>query len=149
MADHFAEARAHSAAAPSAVYALLTTGATWPTWIFVDSAELERPGADGAEGVGAVRVYRFAIAGLRGRSREQVLELVPDRKFAYTVLAGVPVRDHRADVDLTPTPDGGTDIRWSATWVPRYPGTGALLRWSIGFIYRRFSAGLARKAAEA
>jgi hypothetical protein len=148
MATHYAEASAHSAADPSAVYALLSTGSTWPTWIFVDSAELEREGLDGGESVGAIRVYRFRRAGLSGRSREQVLELVPDRKFAYSVLAGVPVRDHRADVDLTPGASGGTDIRWSATWQPMYPGTGPLLRLSIRMIYKMFSAGLARKAAE-
>lgn len=49
---------------------------------------------------------------------------------------------------LTPTADGGTDIRWSATWQPKYPGTGPLLRLSIRMIYRSFSAGLARKASE-
>jgi hypothetical protein len=130
------------------VYALLATGATWPSWIFVDSAELEREGSDGGESVGAIRVYRFRIAGLKGRSREQILELVPDKKFAYSVLAGVPVRDHRADVDLTPSPGGGTDIRWSATWQPKYPGSGPLLRLSIKLIYRMFSSGLARKAEE-
>src|SRR5581483_9804397 len=148
MATHQAEATAHSAAAPSAVYALLASGATWPSWIFVDSAELEREGRDGGESVGAIRIYRFRLAGVKGRSREQILELVPDRKFAYSVLAGVPVRDHRADVDLVPGVDGGTDIRWSAIWRPKYPVTGPLLRLSIRMIYRMFSSGLARKAAE-
>lgn len=148
MGTHYAEATAHSAAEPAAIYALLTTGASWPTWIFVDSAELEQEGREGGESVGAIRVYRFRRAGVSGRSREQILELVPDRKFAYSVLAGVPIRDHRADVDLTPAADGGTDIRWSATWQSKYPGTGPLMRLSIRMIYKSFSAGLARKAEE-
>jgi len=44
------------------------------------------------------------------------------------LLSGLPLRDYRADVDLTPT-DGGTDIRWHSTFHPKVPGT--------GWIYRR------------
>jgi hypothetical protein len=149
MATQYAEATAHTSADPAAVYALLTTGATWPTWIFVDSAELVAEGQDGGESVGAIRVYRFRRAGVSGQSKEQVRELIPDRKFAYSVLAGVPgIRDHRADVDLIPAAGGGTDIRWSATWQLKVPGTGLPLRLAIRMIYKSFSAGLARKAAE-
>src|SRR6185437_10484046 len=35
----------------------------------------------------------------------------------YTVVAGIPVRNYRADVTLTPDGDG-THIRWEASWDP-------------------------------
>ena len=148
MGTSYAEAVAHSSADPAAVYALLAEGATWPTWIFVDSAELVAEGETGGESVGAVRIYRFRKFGYSGASKEQVRELIPNQKFAYSVLEGMPIRNHRADVDLTPTPDGGTDIKWAATWEPTIPGTGLLLRLAIKQVYRMFTAGLARKAAE-
>lgn len=148
MGTSYAAATAHTSADPATVYALLCDGTTWPTWIFVDSFELEKEGPEGGESVGAIRVFRFKKFGRSGASREQVRELVQDRKFAYGLLEGMPILEHRADVDLTPAPDGGTDIRWSATWRPRYVGTGLLLRLAIGKVYRDFTAGLAKKAAE-
>ena len=36
-------------------------------------------------------------------------------RLAYTVIAGIPVRNYRAEVTLTPTADG-THVRWAATW---------------------------------
>jgi len=83
------EVSATSVAPPSAVYALLIEGTTWPDWSPIESFELERPGGGAPEGVGAIRVFR------RGRTtgRDQVLELVPDRRLRYASLSGLPVRD--------------------------------------------------------
>src|SRR3954467_13935855 len=52
------EHRATTTADPATVYALLRDGASWPDWSPIDSFELERPGADEPEGVGAVRLFR-------------------------------------------------------------------------------------------
>ena len=46
---------------------------------------------------------------------EKVLEAEEGRHLAYTVIGGMPVRNYRADVTLTPA-TGGTRIRWAATW---------------------------------
>ena len=58
-------------------------------------------------GVGAVRKLGRppAFAG------EQIVEYDPPHYLAYTIVRGVPVRGYHADVDLVPTPDGGTAIR--------------------------------------
>lgn len=88
----------HTRAKANAVYALLRDGASWPRWTSIDSFELERAGEPEPEGVGAIRVFhRGKVAG-----RDQVAELVLDRRFSYLYLSGLPVRDYRADVDLEP-----------------------------------------------
>ena len=64
-----------------------------------------------AVGVGAVRRLRTG----RRTFFERIEELDPPRRMVYTVVKGIPVRNYRAEVTLTPA-DGGTDIRWSADW---------------------------------
>jgi hypothetical protein len=49
-------------------------------------------------------------------------------RFAYEFLSGLPVRDYRAEVTLTPASDAGTHIRWRSRFAPKIPGTGWLLR---------------------
>jgi len=133
------EVSATSVASPSAVYALLTDGATWPRWSPIESFELERPGEGAPEGVGAVRVFR------RGRTtgRDQVLELVPDRRLRYASLSGLPVRDYVGEVELEAVP-GGTHIRWQSSFSPAVRGTGWLVERGI----RHFLAGCVRGLAE-
>jgi hypothetical protein len=123
MARQRIEKTAVTSADPATVYALLRDGASWPVWGPLDSFELERPAPDEPEGLGAVRIFR------RGKveGRDTVAELVPDRRFSYTHVSKLPVKDYRADIDLTPR-DGGTEIRWVAAFDPKYPGTGALVR---------------------
>jgi len=48
-------------------------------------------------------------------SVEKILEADEGRHLAYTVIGGIPVRNYRADVTLTPA-DDGTHIRWAAAW---------------------------------
>lgn len=131
-----------TSAAPGAVYALLTDGGTWPDWAPIDSLELEREGAGRREGIGAVRVLR------RGRTegRDTIVELVSDRRFSYTHVSKLPVRDYRADVDLEPD-GGGTRIRWRASFTATVPGMGPLLRVALGRFLRQCAEGLAEYAA--
>ena len=68
----------------------------------------------------------------RGRTtgRDEVREVVPDRRFAYASISGMPVRDYRAEVELEEEPDG-TVIRWRASFLPKVPGTGWLVERGI------------------
>ncbi len=136
------DVRATSPAPPSTVYALLRDGSTWPDWSPIESFELERVGDGEPEGVGAIRIFR------RGRvtGRDEVAELVPDRRYSYRHLSGLPVRDYHADVDLTPTADGGTAIRWRSSFRPSVPGTGWIYRRGIGQMLRQCAVGLATQA---
>ena len=137
------EHRATTTADPAAVYALLRDGSTWPTWAEpIDSFELEREGADEREGVGAVRVLR----GGRVVGRDEIVELVPDRRFAYKHTSNLPVRDYRGEVDLEPTANG-TEIKWVSSFEPKYPGTGWLLRRGLDRFVAKLTNGLAHHAA--
>ena len=133
------EVTQHSEAAPAALFALLIDGETWPRWSPIEAFELERAGDPPPEGVGAIRVFR------RGRTtgRDEIVEVVPDRRLSYRSLSGLPVRDYRAHVDLEPVGDGSA-IRWEASFAPKLPGTGRLLERGL----RRFLEQCARGLAE-
>ena len=133
------EVTQRSAAAPPAVFALLVDGGSWPRWSPIEAFDLERTGDPPPEGVGAIRVFR------RGRTtgRDEIVEVVPDRRLSYRSLSGLPVRDYRAHVDLEPEGDG-TAIRWEASFAPKIVGAGWLLERGL----RRFLEQCARGLAE-
>ena len=137
------ERHATTTADPATVYALLRDGASWPSWSPIDAFELEREGEGEPEGIGAVRVLRSG----RVTGRDTIAELVPDRRFAYTHVSSLPVRDYRGEVDLTPI-DGGTEIRWVSSFHPKVPGTGALLRRGLDGFIAALTDGLAERASE-
>ena len=134
-------ATAASTASADAVFALVANGDTWPNWSAIKTFTLQTPGADGAEGVGAVRRWNSGIM----TTIEQVVEVQAPTKFAYTLLQSklVGVRDYRADVEITPTESGCT-VSWSAVFRPKVPGTGWFWKIALG----RLSTSLARGAAE-
>ncbi|HEY1720957.1 MAG TPA: SRPBCC family protein [Magnetospirillaceae bacterium] len=118
-------ATAISAADTARVFDALADGASWPSWSIFDSVELERPGQGTPHGVGAIRIFVTKVS----RAREEVVELIPGRRLSYILLAGLPLRDYRAVVELESTPSGGTQITWSASFFPKYWGTGWF--WSV------------------
>lgn len=128
-----------SPADPHTLYGLLTDSSSWPRWSPIETVELEQPGDPPPEGVGAIRRQR------RGRTtgRDQIVELVPDRRFGYISLSGLPVRDYRATVDLEATATGAR-IRWQASFAPKFPGTGGLLERGLRSFLQRCAEGLAR-----
>jgi hypothetical protein len=141
MARQRIEHRATTTADPRTVFRLLRDGASWPEWSPIDSFELERPGGDELEGVGAIRLLRSG----RITGRDEIVELVVDRRFAYRHTSNLPVRDYRGEVDLEPTAQG-TEIRWVSTFDPKYPGTGRLVRRALDGFIARCTNGLAERA---
>jgi len=142
MALQVIERTATSTADPPAVYALLADSSTWPDWSPLGTFALIEPGDGSPEGVGAVRLF---VTG-RHKSRERVVERRPGEAFAYVLEEGLPLRDYRADVTLTPA-DAGTLIRWRSTFRAKVPGTGWLYRRELGKFIGRTVDGLARAAA--
>jgi hypothetical protein len=71
---------------------------------------------------------------------------VPDRRLGYVLLAGLPLRDYRANVDLTPE-RGGTAIRWYSDFGAKVPGTGWLFRLALGRFMATAVESLAARAA--
>ena len=107
------EVFARSTAPPEAVWRWLADASSWKEWTKLTTAELERDGAPDPDGVGAIR--RLGRAGRV--SREEVLVFDAPTHLAYTILSGVPVKNYRADVHLTPDGDG-TLIAWRASFEP-------------------------------
>jgi uncharacterized protein YndB with AHSA1/START domain len=143
MRRHHIEVTKHSASPPAAVFALLVDGETWPRWSPIEAFELERTGDPPPEGVGAIRVFR------RGRTtgRDEIVEVVPDRRLGYRSLSGLPVRDYRAQVDLEPDGDG-TAIWWEASFAPKVPGAGWLLERGLRRFLEQCARGLAEHAEQ-
>lgn len=149
MGRHEIDVTVTTQADPATVYALLRDGASWPTWSPIGSFELERPAADEPEGLGAVRIFRTPLPIGQSESHEQIVELIPDRRFSYALISGLPIRDYRADVDLTPTDDGGTSIRWHSTFRGgAMPGSGTFYELVLGKFVTRVARGLAARASQ-
>lgn len=130
-----------STATPSAVYRLARDSSTWPDWAPITDYQRERAGD--ARGVGEVRAFR--AKGRRTPTREEVVELVPDRRVGYVLLSGLAIRDYRAFIDLSPAGDG-TSIRWHSSFRPKVPGTGWLYRTVLRKAIQAYAEGLAARA---
>jgi uncharacterized protein YndB with AHSA1/START domain len=131
------EATGTTTASPTTVWALLEDAAAYHQWGPWRDSGYKRAGDDGAHGPGAIRWFRYG----RTTTVERVLEVESGRRLAYDVVSGIPVRNYRAVVELTPA-GTGTAVRWSATFDPT-PG-GRLVRRKLQSIYHEVMADLVR-----
>jgi hypothetical protein len=132
-----------STAPPGAVFDLLADHAGWASWSSFAESEVEAPAPGGEPGgVGAVR--RLRAPGRRTWTRERVVGFERPHRFAYSLLAGLPLDDYVAEVTLEPRGEG-TAITWRSTFRARRRGTG----WFYRSFLRRFIARTADKLAEA
>jgi hypothetical protein len=142
------EVMATSKARPCTVYALLLDGRSWPEWMGVDAVDVEPTSSvDGSTAavsrIGQIRLIRTN----RYVSREQIVELIPDRKFSYIVLDGM-LHDYRGDVTLTSSPKGGTEIRWCGVFRMSFPLAGWLMKLYLSRFMQRGVDKLARYAEQ-
>jgi hypothetical protein len=134
---------ATTTASPADVFPLLVDGSTWPIWSPLDSYELVEEAPGGGDGLGAIRIFTTG----RSRSREEVVAVEPDTRFAYALLEGLPLKGYRADITLEES-EGGTRITWHSEFDPKYPGTGWAFRFGLGKFIQQCVDGLARHADE-
>jgi uncharacterized protein YndB with AHSA1/START domain len=111
MAKLHVEAEGLAQAAPEAVWELVADADSYQKWGPWSASGYESPGDRAADGAGVIRWMRYG----RTTTVERVVESVPARRLAYTVVKGIPVRNYRAEVTLSPEWEG-TRIRWSASW---------------------------------
>ena len=109
MTDLHVEAEGTASAAPEVIWPLVADATRYCEWGPWSASGYQDPAADTA--VGAVRWMRYG----RTTTVERVLEVDTGRRIVYTVLRGLPVRNYRAELTLTP---GGTQthVRWTADW---------------------------------
>jgi hypothetical protein len=133
--------------APAAeLFRLETDGARWSEWAkpLIVQSSWEQRGDPLPAGIAAVRkVGMWPML-----MREKTIAYERDRRHGYLQIGPpLPAKDYRAEMRLTPSPSGGTDIRWTGSFTERLPGTGPimliLLRSIVGFL-----AGRLVKAAE-
>lgn len=137
------EVSATSGATPEQVFDVLADGAGWSRWAgaMVVRSWWAREGDPAPGGVGAIRALGLPKLG----SREEIVAYDRPRHLAYVVLSGLPVKSYRADVHVTA--DGaGTRIIWGGSFVPKIPGTGALIRGFLILTVGSFARRLAKHA---
>ena len=133
--------RTTTEASPSSVWRLLGDSATWLSWTPIDAADVVP--AEGSDGVGEIRTFTTG----RVTVREEIVERREDERLSYRMLAGLAVRDYRADVDLRPV-SGGTEIRWHTVFRAKVPGTGWLYLRALRKATQQFVDGLSRHSTD-
>ena len=117
MAQLRVEAEGEAQAAPEAEWKHVANAdrySEWGPWI---ASGYENLGAQAPDGAGVIRWMRYG----RTTTVEKVLESERARRLVYTVVKGIPVRNYRAEVTLSPVGEG-THIRWTASWDRTLPG---------------------------
>lgn len=105
------------AAPPEIVFDVLTDHRRYTEITPLRKAELEREGEPEPNGVGAIRV----LSAMPGPPmREEVLAYERPYRFSYTLLSGLPLRDHIGTVELSPS-EGGTEITYAVKTTPTIP----------------------------
>jgi uncharacterized protein YndB with AHSA1/START domain len=136
------------AAPPEVVFDVLTDHRRYPEITPLRRAELEREGDPAPNGVGAIRV--LSVAG--PPMREEVLAYERPYRFSYTVLSGLPFRDHVGTVEMTPS-DGGTEVVYAVHTTPTLPVGGFLAMAVLKQAIKQLLGGVAkeseRRAADA
>jgi uncharacterized protein YndB with AHSA1/START domain len=101
-------AEATTRATPETLWTLLADATSYAQWGPWNDSGWEHPNAKGRD---ARRYLRYG----RTTTVERILDLEQNRRLVYNVERGIPVRNYRAEVTLTPTADG-TRVAWSAEW---------------------------------
>lgn len=112
MSQLSVQAEGTTRARPEVVWSLVANANNYAQWGPWNDGGY-RPPSPGPAQEGSVQWFRY---GRRTTSVEQILEVDEPRRVAYKVVSGLPVKNYRAEVTLTPTSSGGTTIRWAASW---------------------------------
>ncbi len=107
------------AAPPETVFEVLTDHAGYSKLTPLRKSELERQGETDPNGVGAIR--KLTVVG--PPMREEVIAYEVPSRFSYTVLSGLPVRDHVGTVELSEQ-GGGTRMVYAIRTQPTLPVVG-------------------------
>jgi uncharacterized protein YndB with AHSA1/START domain len=130
---------------PGIVWELISDATTYPRWGPWIEAGYRHPGDASPRGPGAVYWLRSSrhYGPYHPVTVERILDAEEGQHLAYTVIGGIPVRHYRAEITLTPA-DGGTRIRWSASWDRTLAGR--LVHRSLRVLYPQIVADLAAAA---
>lgn len=140
--SHFTVAAERMVEAPiDTVWSMVADARGYSSWARLGVSELEREGDETPDGVGAIR--NFGSAGVV--SREEVVAFDPPTHLGYVLLAGLPIRNYRADVRLTATSARRCRVTWSGEF-DAAPAIGFVMRPFLGFVLGDFVRRLAKEA---
>ncbi|MDT5218480.1 MAG: hypothetical protein QOF15_585 [Mycobacterium sp.] len=132
--------------APAAtVFRLVTDGGNWSAWAkpIVASSSWARQGDPAPGGIGAIRKLGMWPVFVQ----EETVEYEQDRRHVYKLVGSPqPADDYHGEVVLTPTPSGGTDIRWSGSFNEKVRGTGPVVKAAMGGAVKFFAGKLVTAA---
>lgn len=128
-------------APPAVVFDVLTDHRGYAKLTALRSSELEREGEPAPNGVGAIRSLRAVGPPMR----EEVLAYERPQRFSYTVLSGLPVRDHIGTVELLPAGEG-TKVTYAVRTMPTVPLAGFLVVAAIKRAIQQLLNGVAAEA---
>ncbi len=123
------------------VWATLTDHEQYREFTPLPTSRLVREGTPDRNGVGAV--HHFGVGPLG--TREEVLAFDAPNHLAYTIVAGLPVRDYRADVTLAEDADG-TTMTYEGSFQPTVPGTGGVIGLVMRTAVRQLITGVRKRA---
>jgi hypothetical protein len=134
-----------STASAATLFRLETDGSEWSNWgkpLVVQSGWV-RQGEPAPGGMGAVRkvgMWPFFV-------REETVEYEQDRRHVYELIGPPsPAKGYRAEFLLTPSANGGTDIRWTGSFTEGIRGTGPIMLAGLHGAIRFFSSRLVEAA---
>jgi Polyketide cyclase / dehydrase and lipid transport len=131
------EHTAHSTAPRSQVWAKLAALDRWHEWGPWSETQLD----------GDIRTMvadRKKMTGKPYVMKERVTALVPEERFEYDLLSGLPVKNYHGTVTLRDADDGGTDIHWQSSFKPPWPIFKGLWFGAMLKVIREVSERLAR-----
>jgi hypothetical protein len=131
------EYTAHSDRPRSEVWARVADLEGWHEWGPWKKTTLE----------GDIRTMVSERRRLNGRAyvmKERVTALVPEERFEYDLLSGLPIKGYHATVTLREAGDGGTDIHWQSRFKPPWPFVGGLWRGAMLKVIRDVAEDLAK-----
>jgi uncharacterized protein YndB with AHSA1/START domain len=129
------------AAPPEVVFDVLTDHRRYPELTALRKAALEREGEPPPNGLGAIRVLSLAGPPMR----EEVIAYQRPSRFSYTVLSGLPVRDHVGTVELCPSEDG-TKVTYAVRTTPTLPVVGGAVVFFVKQGIKTLLSGVAKES---
>jgi Polyketide cyclase / dehydrase and lipid transport len=134
-----------SSAPAATLFRLETDGAHWAEWAkpIVFQSSWARQGDPAPSGIGAVRkIGMWPVL-----VQEETVEYQQDRRHVYKMLGSERLaKDYLAEVVFTPNAAGGTDMRWSGSFIEGLPGTGPVMRAALGGAVKYFAGRLVKEA---
>ena len=111
------------AAPAETVFEVLTDHRKYSELTPLRKSELEREGELTPNGVGAIR----KLTAVGPPLREEIIAYEAPGRFSYTLLSGLPVRDHIGTVALTAQDGGGTRMVYAVRTQPTIPVVGGVV----------------------